>query len=44
MLRYIVTGSTKVPDSVYMAGVAEEWVLELAELCTGTGGRLKNVL
>lgn len=44
LLRYIVTGSTKVPNFVYVARVAEELVLGLEELCTGTRGRLNNAL
>jgi len=40
-LRYIVTGSTKVPQLVYIERAAKELVVGLEYLCTGTRGRLK---
>jgi hypothetical protein len=43
-LRYIVTGSTKVPQLVHVARAAEELVLGLEQLCTGTKGRLQHAV
>ena len=43
-LRYIVTGTTKVPQLVYVARAAQELVLGLEYLCTGVSGRLKHAL
>jgi hypothetical protein len=38
-LRYIVTGTTKVPQLIYISRAAEELVLGLEYLCTGHKGR-----
>lgn len=43
-LRYIVTGTTKVPQLVYIARAARELVLGLEFLCTGQSGRLKHAV
>ena len=43
-LRYIVTGSTRVPQLVYIARAAEKLVLGLEHLCTGQSGRLRHAL
>lgn len=42
--RYIVTGSTKVPQLVYIERAAKELVVGLEYLCTGTSGRLTHVV
>lgn len=43
-LRYIVTGTTQVPQLVYIARAAEALVLGLEFLCTGQRGRLQHAL
>ncbi len=43
-LRYIVTGSTHIPQLVYVARAAEGLVLGLEHLCTGQSGRLRHAL
>ena len=43
-LRYIVTGSTKVPQLVYIERAAEELLLGLEHLCTGQRGRLTRAV
>ena len=44
LLRYIITGATKVPELVYVARAAEELVLGLEFLCTGAKGRLQHAV
>jgi hypothetical protein len=39
-LRYILTGSTKVPQLVYIERAAKDLVVGLEYLCTGARGRL----
>ena len=41
-LRYIVAGSTKVPELVYVARAAKSLVLGLELLCTGQSGRFRH--
>ncbi|WNM63695.1 hypothetical protein [Candidatus Nitrospira neomarina] len=43
-LRYIVTGSTKVPQLVYIGRAAKELVVGLEYFCTGTSGRLTHAV
>lgn len=43
-LRYIVTGTTQVPQLVHIARAAEALVLGLEFLCTGQRGRLQHAL
>lgn len=42
LLRYIVTGATKIPQLVYVARAAEELIVGLEFLCTGAKGRLQH--
>ena len=44
ILRYIVTGATKVPQLVYVARAAEDLVVGLEFLCTGTKGRVQHAV
>jgi hypothetical protein len=44
LLRYIVTGVTKVPQLVYIARAAEGLVVGLEFLCTGAKGRLRHAV
>jgi hypothetical protein len=44
LLRYIVTGATKVPQLVYIARAAEQLVIGLEFLCTGVRGRLRHAV
>ena len=43
-LRYIVAGSTKVPELVYIARAARSLVLGLEYRCTGQRGRLPHAV
>jgi hypothetical protein len=43
-LRYIVSGTTKVPQLIYISRAARELVLGLELQCTGQSGRLKHAV
>jgi hypothetical protein len=42
LLRYIVTGTVRVPELIHVTRAAEELVTGLELLCTGTEGRLNR--
>jgi len=43
-LRYIVSGTTKVPQLIYISRAARNLVVGLEKLCTGQSGRMEHAV